>query len=63
MYKKGFSIFGVIYILIWIAAIMGWMMNLIAVFQLAAADKINAMFVLRCIGILVAPLGAILGWF
>lgn len=40
-------------------ALFGWVNNIILIAQ---ADVINGFFVLRCLGVLVAPLGAILGW-
>ena len=47
-----------------IAIIYGWVVNLIAVINLALADApLTTMFILRIIGIPVGLLGAILGWF
>lgn len=43
-----------------IAALYGWVHNVIA---LANADAISGMVVVRAIGVPVAPLGAILGYF
>ena len=47
--------------LIFIAGAIGWVMNIISV---ATADytTLDAMEVMRIIGIVVAPIGAILGW-
>lgn len=45
-----------------VAVIVGWVMNIIAIVA-AVSDPITAMFILRCVGIFVAPLGAILGYF
>lgn len=42
--------------------IIGWVLNIIQLFTLAAAGTINGMFILKAIGIFVAPLGAVLGW-
>ena len=39
---------------------IGWVMN---IFKLFGADTITGMEVVRAIGILFAPLGAIVGWF
>lgn len=44
------------------AGIAGWVMNIIDIVA-AVSDPITAMFILRCVGIFVAPLGAILGYF
>jgi len=44
------------------AGIAGWVMNIFDIVA-AVSDPITAMFILRCVGIFVAPLGAILGYF
>lgn len=48
-------------ILVMVLAVIGWIMNIIKIVG-AIADPVTAMFILRCVGIIVAPLGAILGW-
>ena len=49
---------------LWIAAIAGWVMNIMAIVTLAMENApITTMFVLRAAGIFFAPLGAILGYF
>jgi hypothetical protein len=40
---------------------IGWVMNIVAVCT-SNFDTITGMLVCRCIGILIAPLGAVLGW-
>ena len=41
----------------------GWVMNVLAVGHLAqTTDQITVMFVMRCIGVILVPLGAILGY-
>ena len=56
------SIFTV-YALLWIAGITGWIMNIIKVVHFIQADTtVTGMFIFRCVGILLAPLGAVLGW-
>ena len=44
------------------AGVIGWIMNIYEIVQ-TVADPITGMFILRCVGIFVAPLGAILGYF
>lgn len=44
-----------------IASVTGWVFNIIEIFNIANAP-ITGMFVLRIVGIFVAPLGAILGY-
>ena len=39
--------------------LFGWINNILLIAQ---ADVINGMTLLRCFGVVVAPLGAILGW-
>lgn len=45
--------------LILFGGIVGWVANIVAIAQ---ADYINGMVLLRITGVLIAPLGAILGW-
>lgn len=45
---------------IFIAGLMGWVMNIIAI---AGSDHVSGMVLVRVMGVLIAPLGAILGWF
>lgn len=49
----------VVYALIVILGLTGWVMNII---EIAHASSFTVMVALRCIGILVAPLGAVLGY-
>jgi hypothetical protein len=44
----------------------GWITNIVSIVHLAQADQFTAMFVLRCIGLVLAPVGSIIGvidWF
>jgi hypothetical protein len=50
------AVFGVI-----ILAFAGWVLNIVAIVGSVDA-AITGMFILRCIGIFVAPLGAVLGY-
>ena len=61
--QKGSSdVFGLVGLVIIAAMVIGWVMNIIEIVQ-TVADPITGMFVLRCVGIVVAPLGAVLGYF
>jgi hypothetical protein len=54
---------GAIFILsVWFLAILGWVMNIFDIVEMVN-DPITGMFILRCIGVFVAPLGSILGYF
>ena len=50
---------GFFFVLLWIAAGAGWIMNIVTI---AKADYFTGMIVIRAIGVFVAPLGAVLGW-
>lgn len=47
---------------LWLVSIVGWCMNIWALYD-SVGGALNAMFVARCVGAFVAPLGAILGYF
>lgn len=48
-------------LLVIVAGAIGWVLNIVKL--IGTADVITGMFVARCIGIFVPPLGAVLGWF
>jgi hypothetical protein len=56
------QIAGLIFIAIWLAAIVGWVMNIVTIFH-TATDPVTGIFIFRCVGVVVAPVGAILGYF
>jgi hypothetical protein len=61
-YQKGYTLIGLIYVVIAITSIIGWVANIV---KLTGCDfsNIGAEIVLRVVGIFVAPLGVILGLF
>lgn len=46
----------------YLAVVVGWVINLVEVIQMAF-DPVTTLFVIKAIGILVGPLGAIMGLF
>lgn len=50
------------YIAILFASVGGWILNLIKVFN-AEFSTITGVLVVRVIGVFVAPIGSIFGWF
>jgi hypothetical protein len=42
--------------------IVGWIMNLVTIFNTAHVE-LTGMFILRIVGIFVAPIGGVLGYF
>lgn len=59
---KGATLVGLVYVILLLAGIVGWVMNIVTVVHLLS-DPLTGFFVLRCIGILLFPLGAVLGYF
>lgn len=47
---------------LFIAAVVGWIMNIITIFHMASLT-ISGELLIRIIGIFIAPIGAILGYF
>jgi hypothetical protein len=45
-----------------VAMIGGWIANVMTIAN-TVADPLSGMLILRCIGVFVAPLGAVLGFF
>lgn len=57
------NIAAVVFVITVLALIGGWVTNIIKIMIWATSDgAVTAMFVLRVIGIFVAPLGAVLGF-
>ena len=53
---------GAVWLVGWGACIIGWVLNIIRIFAMVDLP-ITGMFILRCVGVIVFPLGAILGLF
>ena len=51
----------IVWFAIVLAGLWGWIFNVVKIVD-TVNDPIAGMFILRCIGILVVPLGAILGF-
>lgn len=60
--QKGYTAIVVLYILIVLVGGVGWVMNIIDIVN-SDFSKITGMLVLRIIGVFLAPLGAVLGYF
>lgn len=56
------TLFSIGFIAIWIAAIVGWIANIVVLWG-ASFDPLTGPVILRIVGIFVAPLGSILGLF
>jgi hypothetical protein len=58
----GFKISAIVVIGIWVAFLAGWVMNILTITHTTAVP-VTGLFILRCVGIFVAPIGAVLGYF
>ena len=56
------KIFGLVPVLVFLIGFIGWCMNIGAIVS-TINHPITGMFIFRCIGVVAAPLGAILGFF
>lgn len=55
--------FGVMFIIvIWLFMLVGWVMNLVKLFGMAG-QNIDTSFILRILGVILAPIGGVMGWF
>lgn len=59
--QKGYTSTSLFIIVIWLVAIGGWIANIVKIVD-ALSDPITGMFVFRCVGVVMAPLGAVLGY-
>ena len=63
MHRKAFTLFELIiipFILCAIALLVGWIANIVQIVHIIS-DPITALFIFKCVGVLFAPLGGILG--
>jgi len=54
---------GILSIVLAIAAGAGWIMNVVEIVGIENWSELGGMEILRIIGVPLAPLGAVLGWF
>lgn len=55
---------GFIILALWFLAVTGWVMNIVKLIGFTGTVAMMGIFeILRIVGIFVAPLGAVLGWF
>lgn len=58
--------FSLAIVMVWVAAVIGWSMNIYSTVVVLWVDgpiTITGMLVLRIVGIFLAPIGAVLGYF
>ena len=59
--QRGFTILERSIVLLAVVGSAGWIWNIVKIVQ-SGFDVITGMFIARCIGVFVAPLGAVLGF-
>lgn len=60
--QAGYTAPQLLVVLLWLAMVVGWIMNIITVVQMVSAEVYTGMLVLRSVGIILAPLGGVLGF-
>lgn len=61
-YQKGNAIVALMFLCLWAFGVIGWVWNIVKIVG-SSFDVITGMLVVRVIGIFVAPIGCILGYF
>ena len=54
-------VLGVI-LVVWVAAIVGWVSNIVKIFGLDFSSDVTTEVVLRIVGVVMAPLGVVMGY-
>ena len=61
--RSSFSLIGLLIVLLWIAFVAGYVLNIVNIVNnLSTNDEVTNMLIFQCIGIIIVPLGSILGW-
>ena len=61
--RSSFTLIRLLIVLLWIAFVAGYVLNIFNIINNLSTDEVTNMFIFQCIGIIIAPLGSILGWF
>ena len=61
--QKGVTSFELIVFTLWVAAVGGWIANIVKFVGMIGDNEVTTTFIARIIGILVIPFGAVLGYF
>ena len=60
-YQRGYTSIALIIPILYLLGIIGWVANIVQIVN-SISNEITLLLILKCIGIVVAPLGVILGW-
>lgn len=61
MKVRTFGVFQLVIVAIGLSGLGGWIANIVKIAS-SGFDVFNGMLILRCIGVFLAPLGAVLGF-
>ena len=61
MNNKGFAVYQLIFLMVWVLGTGGWIANIVKLIGMDL-EPITMLLILRVIGIIAAPLGAVLGF-
>ncbi len=59
--QRGYTIVELVWVVLLVAGAVGWVWNIVRIVG-HMSDPITGLFVVRCIGVFVAPVGAVLGY-
>ena len=57
----GYTVSELLVVIAVIFGLIGWCLNIVKI-MVSMSDIITGMFMLRCLGVPLVPLGAVLGW-
>lgn len=60
--RGGAEVFAILYLLLWVFGIIGYVLNIVKLIGHVHDPSLTVFTVLRIIGLIAAPLGAILGY-
>lgn len=61
MNNKGFAVYELIFLMVWVLGTVGWIANIVKLIGMDL-EPITMLLILRVIGVIAAPLGAVLGF-
>ena len=61
MNNKGFAVYQLIFLMVWVLGTVGWIANIVKLIGMDL-EPITMLLILRVVGIITAPLGAVLGF-
>lgn len=64
MVDKILGSIGLVWLVVWVLAIIGWVNNILIIMSdFTTLGDVTGLMLVRIIGVFIAPIGAVLGWF